>query len=159
MSVSAAFWPAWPTARLWRRLAAFCYDLLLIAALLMVLTAVVLAARAGTPVDPQSIWFRLLLLVTWWAYFAWSWTHGGQTVGMRAWRLTLARCDGRPVGLMQASLRFAAAWVSALALGLGFIWSMIDRERLAWHDRVSGTELRLRPKSAQAGDSERRQDQ
>ena len=27
------------------------------------------------------------------------------------------------------------------ALGLGYLWVMIDRERLSWHDRISRTRL------------------
>jgi uncharacterized RDD family membrane protein YckC len=26
-------------------------------------------------------------------------------------------------------------------LGLGFIWILFDREKLAWHDRASGTRV------------------
>ena len=66
---------------LWRRLASIAYDLVLVTALLMVLTGLVLVARRGSAFDPQSLWFRIALLTSWWAYFAWSWTRGGQTVG------------------------------------------------------------------------------
>jgi uncharacterized RDD family membrane protein YckC len=37
--------------------------------------------------------------------------------------------------------RFAAAGVSLAALGMGFLWVLVDRDRLAWHDRWSGTRL------------------
>jgi uncharacterized RDD family membrane protein YckC len=132
-----------------RRLASIVYDSLVVLAILMVLTGAVLAARAGRPYDPQSIGFRGLLLVGWWAYFAWSWTHGGQTLGMRAWRLELVARRGSTTSLARATLRFFGAWLSALAFGLGFLWCLVDREGLAWHDRLSGTALSLRPKSAQ----------
>jgi uncharacterized RDD family membrane protein YckC len=150
------------TARRWtallRRLAAGVYDLLLVMALLMMVTALALIARAGRPPDPHSISFRTLLLVSWWAYFAWSWTHGGQTVGMRAWRLELKTPAGSPASLRQATLRFAAAWLSALALGLGFIWCLVDRDGRTWHDRLSGTDI-VRAKSAQSDDGERGHEQ
>jgi len=145
--------PAGPS--LWRRLAAAVYDLLVVVAILMVLTGLVLAARAGSPFDPRSVWFRGLLIVGWWAYFAWSWTHGGQTLGMRAWRLDLVRRDGAAVSLWQATLRFAGAWLSVAAAGLGFLWVLVDRERLAWHDRFSGTELAFARSSAQPQNGER----
>lgn len=142
-----------------RRLVAIAYDLLLIAALLMVLTGLIFAARGGTPFDAQSLWFRLMLLTACWAYFAWSWTSGGQTVGMRAWRLVLTRRDGSTVGLGQATLRYLAGWVSILTAGLGFLWSLIDRDRLTWHDRLSKTKLELKPKSAKSGNSQQRDDE
>lgn len=146
-------------ASLWRRLAAGTYDLLVVLAILMVLTGLVLLARAGSPFDPQSAWFRLLLLVGWWAYFAWSWTRAGQTLGMRAWRLELTGRDGRLASLRQATLRFVAAWLSTLALGLGFLWCLVDREGRAWHDRLSGTELAFRPASAKPNHGERGDDE
>jgi uncharacterized RDD family membrane protein YckC len=46
----------------------------------------------------------------------------------------------------QASWRFLAAALSLGCLGLGFLWIMHDRERRAWHDRLSGTRLLLLPK-------------
>lgn len=144
-----------PKPPFFRQLASIVYDLLVVVALLMVLTGLVLAARAGRAFDPQSAWFRLLLLVGWWAYFVWSWTHGGQTLGMRAWRLELESCDGRPVSLGRATLRFAGAWLSALVLGLGFLWCLIGREGRSWHDRISGTVLAPRSKSAQPDDGQR----
>lgn len=139
-------------AGIWRRVASIGYDLLALFALLMLLTGLVLAARRGEAFDSQSTWFRLLLLTGCWAYFAWCWTHGGITLGMRAWRLVLARNDGGPVGLGAATIRFFAAWLSALPAGLGFWWSLFDRDRLAWHDRISGTVVLRRAKLAQPDD-------
>lgn len=138
-----------PPAPLWRRLAAAAYDLLLVLALLMVMTGLVILARAGKAIDAGSAWFQALLLLTWWLYFAWSWTHGGRTIGMRAWRLVLANdTERQTVGWQRASLRFLSAWLSAIPAGLGFLWSIADRDRLAWHDRLSGTSLRYYGKRA-----------
>jgi uncharacterized RDD family membrane protein YckC len=78
---------------------------------------------------------------------------------MRAWRLVLTGRDRSTVGLGQATVRFFAGWISILPAGLGFLWSLIDRERLTWHDRLSKTALELKPKSAQAGDSQQRDEQ
>jgi uncharacterized RDD family membrane protein YckC len=136
---------AWPRAGLWRRLASIGYDLLLVLALMMALTAAVLLIRGGDAIGAGAVWFQLLLLACWWLYFAWSWSRGGQTVGMRAWRMRLTRPDGSAVDWRRASLRFAAAALSALALGLGFAWTLVDRRGLSWHDRLSGTELRVEP--------------
>ena len=36
--------------------------------------------------------------------------------------------------------------LSLLAGGMGFGWAWIDRDRLAWHDRASGTRMRRAPK-------------
>jgi uncharacterized RDD family membrane protein YckC len=145
--------------QLWRRLLAALYDLFLVVALLMAITAAVMLARRGAGFDPASAWYRSLLLAGWWLYFTWSWTHGGRTIGMRAWRLVLGDRDGMAVGWGRATLRFFAAWLSALPAGLGFLWSLIDRDGLCWHDHASGTRLDLRRRSAQAHDRERGDDQ
>lgn len=75
------------------------------------------------------------------AYFIVSWMRGGQTVGMKPWRLRIVGADGRPIPFRRALLRFAVALVSLAALGLGFLWCLIDRERRAWHDIAAGTLL------------------
>jgi uncharacterized RDD family membrane protein YckC len=133
-------------AGLWRRLAAMTYDGLLVAAVLFVLTGAVIAARGGRTIGPGSLWYQALLLTACWLYFAWSWTHGGQTVGMRAWRLYVLAADDKAVDWRSASRRFVAAWFSALPLGLGFFWAWLDPAGLTWHDRLSRTRLVHRPR-------------
>lgn len=142
-----------------RRLASIAYDLLLVMALLMVLTGLVFLARAGAAFDPSSGWYRALLLTAAWAYFALSWTRGGQTVGMRAWRLVVTDKDGSDVDLVAATIRYLAGWLSTLAAGLGFVWCLVDRDRLTWHDRISRTRLRYRPSSAKAQNGDQRSEE
>ncbi len=125
----------------WRRLAAISYDAVLVSAVLFMLTLVLVVAREGRTIPPSSPWYTLLLLGVCFFYFTWSWVHGGQTLGMRAWRLVLMRCDGGRVSWPQASLRFFAALLSWASLGLGFLWCVVDRKRLCWHDRASKTFL------------------
>jgi uncharacterized RDD family membrane protein YckC len=123
----------------WRRLAAFGYDLLLLAALLFVFTLVVLAVREGDAVPPGSWWFELCLVGMAIAYFCGFWVHGGQTVGMRAWQIRVVRDDGGPLGWPQAAARFAAGLAAALPAGLGLWWSAFDAHERGWHDRWTRT--------------------
>lgn len=138
---------------LFRRLGAILYDGLLLLALWFVTTALLLAVSGGQLADPhRPIWLLYalrgsLLLVTF-MFFAWFWTHGGQTLGMRAWRLKLICASGDPVGWKQALWRFAAAILSLGAFGLGLFWMLFDRERCSVHDRLSGTRLVLLEKTA-----------
>jgi uncharacterized RDD family membrane protein YckC len=44
----------------------------------------------------------------------------------------------------QRCARLLALLLSVLPLGLGLAWSMFDEDRLTWHDRLSGTYLRMR---------------
>lgn len=135
-----------------RRLAAMLYDSLLLAALWFVVTALLLAMSGGRLADPdRPLWLlhalRIGLLLVTFLFFAGFWTHGGQTLGMRAWRLRLVNSSGGPVSWKQALWRFAAAIPSIGALGLGLLWMWIDPERCAAHDRLSGTRLILLTKN------------
>ena len=124
-------------------MAALCYDALLLLALLAVLTALLIGLRGGAAIPPQTWWFQGLVIGICTLFYSWFWTHGGQTLGMRAWRLHVRRADGRPVDWPAALARFAYAFVAWLPLGLGVLWCAIDARRRAWHDTLSGTEVVL----------------
>ena len=79
-------------------------------------------------------------------YAVLSWRGGGQTLGMRPWRLQLVDLAGNVPGTRALWRRYAVASLSLLLGGLGFWWAWIDRDRLAWHDRASGTRLVRWPK-------------
>ncbi len=79
-------------------------------------------------------------------YATLSWRRGGQTLGMRPWRLQVVTADGTAPTARQLWLRYTVGTVSVLLGGLGLWWALIDRHRLTWHDRASGTRLRRLPK-------------
>jgi uncharacterized RDD family membrane protein YckC len=135
-----------PTAGVFRRLAAGCYDALLLGALWMLATLLVVAFRGGEPVPPGNLGYQGLLVLTTLAFFIVFWMRGGQTLGMRAWRLKLERESGEPLDLRTALLRFAAGLLSILAGGLGLLWLWVDRDELTWHDRLAGTRVIVLPK-------------
>jgi len=37
--------------------------------------------------------------------------------------------------------RYCAALLSLACLGLGFLWILVDKEKLAWHDHMSATRM------------------
>lgn len=131
-----------------RRLMAVLYDGIVLIAILFcaAIPPTVLMVSLGNTMQEESTAFRLamaiyLLLVTF-AFYGGFWMRGGQTIGMRAWHIRVVRRDGGAVRWRDAAARFSAAIVSWLALGLGFLWALVDREGLTWHDRWSATELR-----------------
>lgn len=127
-----------------RRLAAIGYDLMLLAGVLVLAAALATLASGGQPITgPARLLFQGYLLLVCYLYFTWQWTKGGQTLGMRAWRLKLLRDDGRLPGWGDALIRLLLAVPSLLPLGLGLLWSLLDPDRLAWHDRLSHTRLVL----------------
>ncbi|MDP2098837.1 MAG: RDD family protein [Methylobacter sp.] len=124
-----------------RRLAVILYDVLLLIALLFVATALVLPLNAGEAFTAQQFYFPLYLLLVSFFFYAWFWTHGGQTLGLRAWKIRVLTLDRQPISWKQAALRFSLALFSWFFFGLGFWWILIDKDRRSWHDRFSKTAL------------------
>ena len=138
----------------WRMLALF-YDLWPVAALWMLLGLLFNlgytflghhAQRENIPPGslPSVLLFLSCMLVTG-LYATLSWRRGGQTLGMRPWRLKLVASSGNP-GWTALWLRYAVGLLSLLACGLGFWWAWLDRDGRTWHDRASGTRLVRVPK-------------
>ncbi|CAA9891957.1 putative RDD family membrane protein YckC [Candidatus Methylobacter favarea] len=124
-----------------RRLAAVFYDLLLLIALFFIATALLLPFNAGQAFTASHFFYPLYLLGVSFFFYAWFWTHGGQTLGLRAWKIKVLTLDRKPVSWKQALLRFAAALISWVFFGLGFLWVLIDKNKLSWHDHLSRTAL------------------
>lgn len=136
-----------PAATLPRRMAALLYDALLLLALLFVATLPwALAARGELLAPLARALYQTYLVAVSGVFFGWFWTHGGQTLGMRAWRLRVIGDDGGRLTARMAAIRFAMGIVSLAPLGLGFWWSLFDREAKTWHDRVAHTRVVLLPK-------------
>ena len=90
-------------------------------------------------------------------FYAWFWTHGGQTLGMKVWNLYLVDQKGKFVSWQRSALRYLGAIISwgliagilmladverwYLAIGLGFVWSLFNRNKLSWHDALSGSRI------------------
>jgi len=151
-------------AGLLRRLAALLYDVLLVIAVLFI-------AALPLPLVEESVrtlwWARTLeqlyLVTTWFLFFGWFWTHGGQTVGMKAWHIELLRVNGSKPSWRDALIRFVVSFGSfwlllvlfgleilsgkitfilgGIVFGLAFLWILIDRKGCAWHDHLSRTRL------------------
>lgn len=141
-------------APLWLRLAAALYDLFPLIGLWMLTAAIALWIAGDVDAAHPSHGFRLseqiaLVAVTA-IYFVLSWTRGGQTIGMRAWRTRVVTAAGMPPAWPRALLRFAVALVSLGAVGAGFLWCLVDRDRRAWHDIAAGTWLVRLPHAPKA---------
>ena len=80
------------------------------------------------------------------AYATLSWRRGGQTLGMRPWRLKVVAAESTSPSWKALWKRYAMATLSLLLGGLGFWWAWVDRDRLTWHDRISGTRMIRLPK-------------
>ena len=127
-----------------RRLAAMCYDSLLLTAVLFAASFALLALTDGNAIESGNFFYKLFLLALAYLYFTWHWVKGGQTLGMRSWHVFVVDEAGHRPGLKPGSIRFAAALLSWALLGLGFIWALFDSNKQALHDRLSKTRLVVR---------------
>jgi uncharacterized RDD family membrane protein YckC len=129
-------------ASLGLRLLAAIYDLLPLLGLWFMAALLALVVTGGT-LDvhrlADKLFVQFLVLAFSAVYFAVSWSRGGQTIGMKPWRLRVVRGDGMPVSPRHALLRFAVALVSLAVLGAGFWWALFDPQKRAWHDIAAGT--------------------
>ena len=129
---------AQPAAPGWRLLALL-YDLLPIIPLMMLTSALFLWINGGRTVERSPMLATLelvMLLVVVGLYFVLSWRRGGQTLGMRPWRIRVLGSDGHPASLRSLCLRYAVALATP---GLGLLWTLVDRDRRALYDLAAGT--------------------
>lgn len=125
-------------ASLPRRLGAMLYDALLVVALAMLTLYPLIMITDGNLPRPAV---QSLVFIETFAFFAFFWTRRGQTAGMVAWRLRVQSLDGSGLTPRQALLRFIGATLSFAALGIGYLWMLIDPGRRTWPDMLSGTEV------------------
>ena len=172
---------------LFRRLASGFYDMLIVLAISILATFLLMPFTHSQALESfyahssgLKVLYQCGLLTLGYVFFGGFWTHGGQTIGMRTWRLRVVRLDGARLDWYRALLRYLAMLIPWLLLLLGsellmtaarsadalawrlagllallaaltaFLWPAFDRRRLAWHDRLSGTRLVLTDKTAQA---------
>ena len=130
----------------WRMLA-LVYDFFPVLALWFVAAAVFTFAHGDAVRGGWLGWLEFIVL---WLlaglYATLSWRRGGQTIGMRPWRLKVVDSGGATPAPARLWRRYAVGSLSLLAAGAGFWWAWIDRDRLTWHDRASGTRLVRAPK-------------
>lgn len=153
---------------LWRRLTALVYDLLAVVAIVMVVGYICQRVTGGTLISTEghphiAWWYQPLQALVVSAYFIASWMRGGQTLGMRPWRIRVSAADGSPLTFGQAVIRLAAAalplsllglapwigtraalWAVAIAWGVWFGVAAFDPRRRTVHDVIARTELHTR---------------
>jgi len=158
-----------PAAGLPRRLAALCYEALLLTAILLVAGFAILPlVNPGAAPGVQSAdrlqllpagsraFVLLYYVVVVGVYYIAFWYRGRRSLPMKTWRLALERDDGGPVDVRHAIVRFAAGWIGPVAglcayvlVGrwgllaglLNFAWAVADPDRQFLHDRLAGTRI------------------
>lgn len=148
-----------------RRLAAFIYEGVLLFGVLMIAGYLYSSLTQQRHALEGKLGLQAFLFVVLGIYFVWFWSHGGQTVATKAWRIRLVTATGEPVSQGRAFARYLLSWLwfapALLSLGLAgghpgggrvsaallagvlayaaLSWLRADRQ--FWHDAVCGTRL------------------
>ncbi len=145
-----------PTAGLLKRLGACMYDGFILCALSMAywaLATTFMVMALGVEANPEyhpmsdypliSAGWPMSLIAFYWFF----WRRGGQTIGMRAWRIKLVDLEGKRRSHLQCLIRLLTAPISFFTFGLGFFWCLIDKQGATAHDRISKTQVLIIPKN------------
>jgi uncharacterized RDD family membrane protein YckC len=151
---------------LWRRLIALVYDLVAVLAIVMVVGLLCQIATRGQLITTGvqvhiAWWYQPLQAVVVAGYFVVSWLRGGQTLGMRPWRIRVTTANGGQISTRQALLRLLVAalpllllllapvfglkpalWAVAGGWAIWFATALFAPRRRALHDLAAGTEIR-----------------
>src|SRR3546814_5261508 len=79
-----------------------------------VLIDAVVRALVGSARDWEML--RICLFVVGLGFFGWFWTHGGQTLGMRVWRVRVRRDNGDSLNWVSAAVRYG---------GMLLVWGIV----------------------------------
>ncbi len=75
------------------------------------------------------------------AYFIWFYSTTGQTLGKRWLGIKVVSIDGSPLNWRKGLLRYLGSFLSDFSFSLGYLWSIWDTDKQAWHDKLAGTRV------------------
>jgi uncharacterized RDD family membrane protein YckC len=75
------------------------------------------------------------------AYFISFHSWSGQTIGKMIMGIRVVTEDNKPLSPAIAFLRWAGYILSFAPLATGFLWSAVDKDHCAWHDRLAQTRV------------------
>ena len=114
---------------------------MLLVSIYFLLTLALLPITKGQAISSGNIFYVIYLLLIAYVYFGWQWTHGGQTLGMRTWKVKLISDSRNSIDWKKATIRFGLSILSWLLLGGGFLWALFNKDHKTLHDRLSATRL------------------
>lgn len=103
--------PQFDIPGIWRRLACFLYEGVLLFGVVMIAGYLYssLTQQRNALEGRHGLMAFLFLVLT--VYFVWFWSHGGQTVAMKAWHVRVVRRDGQPLSQGRALARSLLSWI------------------------------------------------
>ena len=124
-----------------RYLAVIIYDSLLLVSILLLASIPAVALNSGDAIFHNNHIFTIYLLTVSCYFYCWFWTHGGQTLGMRSWKIYIINEHQHSITWTQALIRFFVAMISWIPIGMGYWWQYLGDNQLSWPDYFSATRL------------------
>ena len=140
-SATSAGMPGTPSFQ--RRMGGVLYETLAVIALWMLASAIITALFGSASAPVARLLLQLLAAAIISAYFIWCWSHGGQTLAMKTWRIRVVDSSGQPLTARQALRRYLLACAGMALGGIGLWWALLDRNGAFLHDRLGDTRLIL----------------
>jgi uncharacterized RDD family membrane protein YckC len=112
------------------------YELLTIIALCIVFAGIFYGIFGDATEGVRRLFQQVFLWAILGIYYLWCWTKSGQTVAMQAWHLKVVAQDNATLSMQMALRRYVLASLSLVLCGLGFLWVVVDKDRLFLHDRL-----------------------
>lgn len=148
---------------LWRRMACWLYEGMLLFAVVFVSGWLFSTlGQMRDAMDSRRHLLQAFLFVVFGVYFVWFWTKG-QTLAMKTWNIRIVDIHGQPVSQRRALARYLLSWVwflpplaaiapfklsgsesTVLIFGWVAVWAVLARfhpDRQFWHDTWAGTRL------------------
>jgi uncharacterized RDD family membrane protein YckC len=129
-----------PVAPIEDRLMSGVVDIALTLAAFLVFVLVFAACTTHPPTGRTAlIGAAVALFAMWVLYQLLFFSLSAATPGMRYAKIALCTFDDENPTRKAMRVRIAAFLLSAMPLGLGFLWTVFDEDYLGWHDRITGT--------------------
>ncbi len=127
-----------------KRILALVYDSLLIAAIVLVLSLLLVLVNGGYPESGSFVSFIqfFILVFTGPIFYSYFWiVNKGQTTGMQAWKIKLVTTDETELNINKTMLRCLISTISFACLGLGYLWILYHKDDLSWSDILTKTKV------------------
>jgi uncharacterized RDD family membrane protein YckC len=106
---------------LWRRLASFIYEGLILFGMLLIpgaLGAVIVALTGQQHSRQSDLVLEVFSFILYATYFTWFWSTRGQTLPMQTWRIQVITVDGHRLSRGRALARYFVSWLWVLPAGV-----------------------------------------
>ena len=127
-----------------KRILALVYDSLLIAAIVLVLSLLLVLVNGGYSESGSFVSFIqfFILVFTGPIFYSYFWiVNKGQTTGMQAWKIKLVTTDETELNINKTMLRCLISTISFACLGLGYLWILYHKDDLSWSDILTKTKV------------------